>query len=64
MPARSSPEPPVRVKPTEPEPVALPSYRRPTRETPRSGPSLVSLTLLITAPAVFAVAVLRPRSSR
>ncbi|WP_033894982.1 hypothetical protein [Streptomyces anulatus] len=44
--------------------MALPTYRKPTRRQPRSGPSLVSLTLLITAPAVFAIAVLRPRSSR
>ncbi|WP_328907280.1 hypothetical protein OG230_32245 [Streptomyces sp. NBC_00234] len=44
--------------------MALPTYRKPTRKAPKGGPSLVSLTLLITAPAVFAVAVLRPRSSR
>ncbi|MCX4966237.1 hypothetical protein OHA98_15610 [Streptomyces sp. NBC_00654] len=44
--------------------MALPTYRRAAHKTPGSGPSLVSLTLLITAPAVFAVAVLRPRSSR
>jgi len=44
--------------------VALPAYRKTTRKEPRSGLSLVSTTLLITAPAVFAVAVLRPRSSR
>ncbi|MGW3719616.1 hypothetical protein ACWD8L_21275 [Streptomyces sp. NPDC005133] len=42
--------------------MALPDYRRPPRKVPRRGPSLVTLTLLITAPAVFAVAVLRPRS--
>ncbi len=59
-----APKPPVRTKPPEPRPVALPTYRKPARKEPRSGPSLVSLTLLITAPAVFAVAVLRPRSSR
>nr|WP_104783010.1 hypothetical protein [Streptomyces sp. QL37]PPQ55652.1 hypothetical protein C5F59_02300 [Streptomyces sp. QL37] len=62
------PEPspsPATVRPAPPPaPVALPTYRKATRKTPRTGPSLVSLTLLITAPAVFAVAVLRPRSSR
>lgn len=30
----------------------------------RTGPPIVTLMLLVTAPAVFAVAVLRPRSSR
>ncbi|MFJ1589169.1 hypothetical protein ACIOD0_02790 [Kitasatospora albolonga] len=44
--------------------MALPTYRKTTGREPRSGPSLVSTTLLITAPAVFAAAVLRPRSSR
>ncbi|MER5495812.1 MULTISPECIES: hypothetical protein [unclassified Streptomyces] len=42
--------------------MALPTYRKPPRKVPRRGTSLVTLTLLITAPAVFAVAVLRPRS--
>ncbi|WP_392674462.1 hypothetical protein [Streptomyces sp. LN785] len=42
--------------------MALPDYRRPPRKVPKHGASLVTLTLLITAPAVFAVAVLRPRS--
>ncbi|WP_406432055.1 hypothetical protein [Streptomyces sp. NBC_01589] len=42
--------------------MALPAYRKPPRKVPQRGPSLVTLTLLITAPAVFAVAVLRPRS--
>jgi hypothetical protein len=42
--------------------VSYPAYHTPARRhPPRSGPSLVSLTLLITAPAVFAVAALRPR---
>lgn len=59
-----APEPPVRTGPPSPRAVALPTYRKTVRKQPRSGPSLVSLTLLITAPAVFAVAVLRPRSSR
>ncbi|WP_179367806.1 hypothetical protein [Streptomyces albidoflavus] len=44
------------------KPVVYPAYRPPARRTqPRHGPSLVSLTLLITAPAVLAVAALRPR---
>ncbi|MFF3749426.1 hypothetical protein ACFYYH_03020 [Streptomyces sp. NPDC002018] len=42
--------------------MALPAYRKATREQPRGGPSIVSLMLLVTAPAVLAVAVLRPRS--
>ncbi|MFD9905921.1 hypothetical protein [Streptomyces sp. NPDC059063] len=42
--------------------MAYPAYDTPPRKRPpRGGPSLVSLTLLITAPAVFAVAALRPR---
>ncbi|MCX4672034.1 hypothetical protein OG453_36065 [Streptomyces sp. NBC_01381] len=45
-----------------PAPVSYPSYRTAPRKTPpRSGPSLVSLTLLVTAPAVLAAAALRPR---
>ncbi|GHE30799.1 hypothetical protein GCM10017771_47150 [Streptomyces capitiformicae] len=45
-----------------PTPVSYPPYRTPARtHTKRSGPSLVTLALLITAPAVFAVAALRPR---
>ncbi|MDX3327978.1 hypothetical protein PV405_25520, partial [Streptomyces sp. ME02-6979-3A] len=63
-PEPAPPPPTVRPSPPAPAPVALPTYRKPPRKTPRAGPSLVSLTLLITAPAVFAVAVLRPRSSR
>ncbi|MFB6813855.1 hypothetical protein ACFCV8_04830 [Streptomyces sp. NPDC056347] len=42
--------------------MALPHYRRPERRAVRHGGSVVTTTLLITAPAVFAVAVLRPRS--
>ncbi|MFF4077813.1 hypothetical protein ACFYZN_00225 [Streptomyces sp. NPDC001777] len=57
----SSP-PSARPAPASPRPVALPTYRKPPRKVPRRGASLVTLTLLITAPAVFAVAVLRPRS--
>ncbi|MDJ0465323.1 hypothetical protein QMK30_28180, partial [Streptomyces sp. H27-C3] len=65
-PPPSSPRPPSRSPVAHPGPkgtqVALPTYRRATRQEPRGGPSLVSLTLLVTAPAVFAAAVLRPRS--
>ncbi|MEV2252759.1 hypothetical protein AB0I94_19650 [Streptomyces sp. NPDC050147] len=62
-PPRPSPKPspsaPAKASPT---PVSYPSYRVASRRTPpRGGPSLVSLTLLITAPAVLAVAALRPR---
>lgn len=57
-----SPSPSVRPTHPAPRPVALPAYRKPPRKVPRRGTSLVTLTLLITAPAVFAVAVLRPRS--
>ncbi|MER5467677.1 hypothetical protein [Streptomyces sp. NPDC002685] len=43
-------------------PVSYPAYRTPPhKHPPRGGPSLVSFTLLITAPAVLAVAALRPR---
>ncbi|MEU2434453.1 hypothetical protein ABZ611_34100 [Streptomyces sp. NPDC007861] len=67
LPAPAPPPPPApapTVRPAlgVPSPVALPSYRRPRREEPRGGPSLVSLTLLVTAPAVLAAAFLRPRS--
>ncbi|WP_276147170.1 MULTISPECIES: hypothetical protein [Streptomyces] len=42
--------------------MSYPPYRTASRrQPPRGGPSLVSLTLLITAPAVLAVAALRPR---
>ncbi|MGH4030172.1 hypothetical protein ACQB60_14675 [Actinomycetota bacterium Odt1-20B] len=52
---------PVRRAPA-PAPVRYPAYHAPPRPAPvRDGPSLVSLTLLITAPAVLAVAALRPR---
>ncbi|MBT2398375.1 hypothetical protein J7E89_21000, partial [Streptomyces sp. ISL-100] len=56
------PSPYARPKPPSPTPVAIPVYRQATRKEPHNGPSLVSLTLLVTAPAVFAAAVLRPRS--
>jgi hypothetical protein len=42
--------------------VSYPPYRVSThKRTVRSGPSLVSFTLLVTLPAVIAVAALRPR---
>ncbi|MCW8097023.1 hypothetical protein OG288_06915 [Streptomyces tauricus] len=42
--------------------MSYPPYRvRAHKAQPRGGPSLVSLTLLITAPAVLAAAALRPR---
>ncbi|MFE3082268.1 hypothetical protein ACFXGM_02145 [Streptomyces albidoflavus] len=57
----SSPTPSATPSPSV-KPVVYPAYRPPARRTqPRHGPSLVSLTLLITAPAVLAVAALRPR---
>lgn len=57
-----APTPSARPTPPTPRPVALPAYRKPARKAVRHGTSLVTLTLVITAPAVFAVAVLRPRS--
>ncbi|WP_236242733.1 hypothetical protein [Streptomyces sp. CC228A] len=42
--------------------VPLPSYRGARRAKPESGPSLVSVVLLVAAPAIFAAAILRPRS--
>lgn len=44
--------------------MALPAYKAPVRKKPHTGPPIVTLMLLVMAPAVFAVAVLRPRSSR
>jgi len=42
--------------------VSYPPYHTPQRKRPpRGGPSLISFALLITAPAVLAVAALRPR---
>lgn len=56
-----SPTPTARPKPSA-TPVSYPAYRAPThKHSPRSGPSLVSLTLLVTVPALLAVAALRPR---
>lgn len=57
-----TPTPSARSTSPAPRPVALPAYRKPPRKVVRHGTSVVTLTLLITAPAVFAVAVLRPRS--
>ncbi|GGP31724.1 hypothetical protein GCM10010278_00900 [Streptomyces melanogenes] len=58
MPPSPSATPPPRLRP-----IALPAYRKPPRKKPAPGLSTVTLTLLITVPAVIAVAVLRPRSS-
>ncbi|MET7985824.1 hypothetical protein [Streptomyces sp. NPDC005281] len=56
-----TPTPSARPAPP-PVPVSYPAYRAPAhKHAPRNGPSLVSFTLLITAPAVLAVAALRPR---
>ncbi|WP_343242168.1 hypothetical protein [Streptomyces sp. SID9727] len=59
---KPKPSPSPSVRPSPSVHVALPAYRRPVRKTPQRHTSLVTLTLMITAPAVFAVAVLRPRS--
>ncbi|MDX2999367.1 hypothetical protein PV736_34255, partial [Streptomyces scabiei] len=59
--ARPDPAPSVRPE-VSPTPVSYPPYRAPTHSAAkRSGPSLVSLALLVTVPAVFAAAALRPR---
>ncbi|MFE0646775.1 hypothetical protein ACFW2Y_35050 [Streptomyces sp. NPDC058877] len=42
--------------------MALPHYRRTTRDQPKGGTSVVTATLMITAPAVLATAILRVRS--
>ncbi|WP_189833915.1 hypothetical protein [Streptomyces zaomyceticus] len=52
----------MRPRPPAPGPVALPHYRRATRAEPKSGTSVVTATLMITAPAVLATAILRARS--
>ncbi|MER7831954.1 hypothetical protein [Streptomyces sp. NPDC095602] len=44
------------------QPPPVHGYRGVRRQKADSGPSMVSLMLLLTAPAVFAAAVLRPRS--
>ncbi|MGO4635344.1 hypothetical protein AB4225_31110, partial [Streptomyces sp. 2RAF24] len=57
------PAPPPTARPRPAAPVALPHYR-PTaaRAKPKSAPNVLTTTLLITAPAVIATAILRPRS--
>ncbi|MBP2586275.1 hypothetical protein J3A78_006753 [Streptomyces sp. PvR006] len=42
--------------------MAMPHYRRTSRPQPKTGTSVVTATLMITAPAVLATAILRPRS--
>ena len=59
---RSRHRPPVRPKPPEPRPVALPTTAKRPARSRGAGRPWSSSTLLITAPAVFAVAALRPRS--
>ncbi|MER5890410.1 hypothetical protein ABT160_41840 [Streptomyces sp. NPDC001941] len=41
--------------------MAIPTYRPPRPRKREHGTSLVSMTLLLTAPAVLATAALRPR---
>ncbi|WP_099055479.1 hypothetical protein [Streptomyces lydicus] len=63
--ARPAPPPPARKavrRPPSPAPVLPRSYVR-VSHPPRGGRSVVTTTLLITAPAVLAGAALRPRSS-
>ncbi|MFD7713998.1 hypothetical protein [Streptomyces sp. NPDC059786] len=63
-PKPSPPKPKPKPSPSKasPKPVSYPPYRITTRKHPRrTGPPLVSLTLLITVPALLAVAALRPR---
>ncbi|MFB7512058.1 hypothetical protein [Streptomyces sp. NPDC056144] len=52
----------MKPRPPAPTPVALPHYRPTVRAEPKSGGSVVTATLMITAPAVLATAILRPRS--
>ncbi|HEY9373491.1 MAG TPA: hypothetical protein VIU94_34440, partial [Streptomyces sp.] len=54
--------PPARRAPPRATPVALPAYRKSVRPRPERGGSLVTMTLVIIAPAVLASAILRPRS--
>ncbi|MFD9608591.1 hypothetical protein ACFWWS_04425 [Streptomyces sp. NPDC059083] len=42
--------------------MALPHYRQAARAQKKGGTSVVTATLMITAPAVLATAILRPRS--
>ncbi|MFB9607809.1 hypothetical protein ACFFTQ_33170, partial [Streptomyces roseofulvus] len=60
-----SPAPTTAPRPAPPAtPVALPHYKRASRPQPKTTSSPVTTMLLITAPAVLATAILRPRSSR
>ncbi|MFC8508141.1 hypothetical protein ACFU3J_07195 [Streptomyces sp. NPDC057411] len=62
-PAPPKPSPPPTLRPRPPAPVALPHYRRTAaRAKPKSAPNVLTTTLLVTAPAVIATAILRPRS--
>ncbi|WP_330172504.1 hypothetical protein OG875_02215 [Streptomyces sp. NBC_01498] len=47
---------------TPPEVRVLPAYKAPARRQPTNSTSVVMLMLLLTAPAVLAAAILRPRS--
>lgn len=66
-----APSPSPSVAPPPPPPKAgppvvrvLPAYKTPVRKQPTNSTSVVMLMLLLTAPAVLAAAILRPRSSR
>ncbi|MFE6384182.1 hypothetical protein ACFVPJ_34135, partial [Streptomyces roseolus] len=67
-PAPAPPAPPpartAAPRPAAAPPAALPHYKRTSRPQPKSTASPVTTMLLITAPAVLATAILRPRSSR
>ncbi len=52
----------MRPRPPSPSSVALPHYRPATHTKQKGGTSVVTATLMITAPAVLATAILRPRS--
>ncbi len=57
-----APAPTLRPRPPAAAPVALPHYRRTSRPQPTGRTSVVTMTLVIIAPAVLATAILRPRS--
>ncbi|MFE0339643.1 hypothetical protein ACFW1I_36335, partial [Streptomyces sp. NPDC058955] len=63
-PPAPSPTPTTAPRPAPAAPVALPHYKRTSRPQPKTTSSPVTTMLLITAPAVLATAILRPRSSR
>ncbi|MFI0776750.1 hypothetical protein [Streptomyces sp. NPDC021212] len=48
--------------PSETHRVEVHAYQKPARHAPDGGTSLVTFTLLLTAPAVLTAAALRPRS--